>query len=420
VNSQRIANHHNSFSTNVASPPGEITMNWQMTCPRCGTWKQWRREDTCSTCGAKTEAVQVPDELGLPVRQVEKGKPAQDFSKAVPTETPAVPSPTAKVASDYERRWEDRLQRRCEDRLDEWIKFCSEWYGLDRLHARLIASALIPCQPHTPVWLIAETSNNLFWEHLSYSMESLGWHRISNLAGLRTTRPRYANQHVDQWMQTRQSQPRIFIDTYFENPNCWQGVLRRHGYWRIARECVRVAIHVPLMVSQADDWCRTEMASLLKLVVDPTHRRLFPNPATLSPVLMELVELLPRLNPELSEPMALLENLALLPTSHMVTYGRTELIDDDWWNMYQCLKGSVRFWTKRILTPFYRQRGMLTIADLVMHTVLSRAVVVNEVGRLDDAGILRKRKWKRVWHYEPTENGLNAVSMIADENVKWW
>jgi hypothetical protein len=101
-------------------------------------------------------------------------------------------------------------------------------------------------------------------------------------------------------------------------------------------------------------------------------------------------------------------------------HGRTELTDDDWWNMQRCLRGCVRHWTNRILTAFYHQQGLLRHADLVMYTGLSKEVVAKEVGRLEMAGILRKRKWKRVWHYEPTENGLNAVSMIAAESVKWW
>jgi hypothetical protein len=349
------------------------------------------------------------------VRQVEEGKLAQDFSKAVPAETPAVPSPTAKVASDDQRRWEDRLQRRCEDRLDEWIKFCAEEYNLDRLDAKLIASVLIPSE-HKPIWLIVETSNGQFWNDLSYSLHSLDFPHVSNLAGLRAARPRYANQHVSEWLKTR-DKPRIFIDSRSEEPRCLQ-LLQRHGYWRVAQECIRVRIPISLTMSRLKN-SEVHMSSALRAVIDP-HRRQIPNPVGMPPVLREFIQSLPKLNPELSDPMALLENLALLPTSHMVMHGRTELIDEDWWNMCRCLKGSVRYWTKRILTAFHHHRGMLTIADLVVHTGLSKEVVAKEVGRLDDAGILRKRKWKRVWHYEPTEDGLNAVSMIAAGNVKWW
>src|SRR5262245_65067454 len=68
-----------------------IAMSWQMTCPRCGTWKQWRRHDICSTCGAKTDVVELHDgEPTLPMLQVHKRNLViEDSSKAVVVEQDA-------------------------------------------------------------------------------------------------------------------------------------------------------------------------------------------------------------------------------------------------------------------------------------------------------------------------------------------
>jgi hypothetical protein len=304
-------------------------------------------------------------------------------------------------------------QKRCEGRLAEWVKFCREEYNLDPLHAKLIASVLIPSE-YKPIWLIVETSNAPFWQHLSYYMELLGLHRILNLAGLRTTRPRYANRQVDEWMQARNKQPRIFIDTYFENPNCWQGVLRRHGYWHIASECIRVRITVPFTAPRLKT-PETHMAGALNLAVDPTHRRLFPVPVRLPDVVMEFIELLPRLNPELSDPMALHENMMLVPSSHAVLHGRTELIEEDWSMLKEFLRGGVRYWTRRMLMAF-RRREMLKHEDLAIDTGFSDEIVRQQTRRLEGAGILRRSKY-RGRRYAPTEDGLKVVRMITS-NVK--
>src|SRR5215467_5452078 len=139
---------------------------WQMSCPRCGTWKEWTRHDICSSCGAKTDVVELPEgEREVPILQARQGKPVEDFSKAVVVaEAPVVPPQAGVLRSDNQRRYERRV--------NEWVKVCEE-YGVDRLDAKLIASALIPTSS-TPIWLIVESSNAPFWADFSFCMEKLG------------------------------------------------------------------------------------------------------------------------------------------------------------------------------------------------------------------------------------------------------
>jgi hypothetical protein len=324
----------------------------------------------------------------------------------------------------------DPHRRTQENRLHYWVDFCRDEYRLDPIHSKLIASALIPCSPHKPVWLIAETSSGPFWDHLSTSMASIGLPRITNLTGLRTIRPRYANQYATDWMTTRQTHPRIFIDTHFQTPDCWRGLLTRHPYWQVSAQCIRVPIPVPLSRIPAPG-VEQEMARWLRMVLDRNPSRQFQNtaqvipaPVALSPVQLEFIELLPRLNPELADTSALLANLSLLPSSYAAMHSRATLADDDWWNMSRCLRGCVRQWTRQLLGAFYNNPGqMLTHHDLVIHSGLSEKVVGEEAARLEQTGVLRKRKMpntKRIWLYGPTEGlGVSAVSMVGAENVKW-
>src|SRR5438552_2232793 len=116
-------------------------MTWQMSCPRCGTWKEWRRHDICSTCKAGTDVTWIDDDLTpphltpphlrkeLPMLPVKKGKiGVPGFSKAAVAEAPAVPSQAAEVAAPASPKFSPvpDYQKRCESRLDDWLKCCAE------------------------------------------------------------------------------------------------------------------------------------------------------------------------------------------------------------------------------------------------------------------------------------------------------
>src|SRR5262245_27792028 len=109
---------------------------WEMTCPRCGTWEEWRRHDVCPTCKAGTDVVLISEETqayseppkARPIPQANRKIDMPDLSKSVAVGEPSSLTPqVAAAASDYHKR--------CESRLDDWIKFCAEQYGVDRLHA---------------------------------------------------------------------------------------------------------------------------------------------------------------------------------------------------------------------------------------------------------------------------------------------
>src|SRR5574341_665197 len=135
-------------------------------------------------------------------------------------------------------------------RVTDLSDFCSHIYGLDPLETAILASVLIPCAPYTPVWVVCDSTRNSFWEHLPLVVEKIHGCApsknglLENMAHIRATRPREANQRIDR-LQKERNLGRILIDTYFEVPKSPSHSANR--YPELASECLRLTVRLPVL-----------------------------------------------------------------------------------------------------------------------------------------------------------------------------
>ena len=235
-------------------------------------------------------------------------------------------------------------EARSVSRLNEFLTFCSSEYNLPPAYGRLIASCLIPCHPHKPIWITFDTHRHPFWDSLDYALKQLGFAGIQNAAAIRDSNTWSYQQTVTQvhdWMMAREERARIFIDTGESRTSITlKSMLRSgHPYLSLCTESIRARVFLE-MTRLPSPGADAELARLLKLVIDP-NRRMFPNPVRFPEPLLPVLHAIAKLNVDFEVTPSAFSGLSLLPSSHAAMCGRDYLAPDDWEMLKLAFRGII-------------------------------------------------------------------------------
>jgi hypothetical protein len=291
--------------------------------------------------------------------------------------------------------------------MADYFTFCESEYGVPKPIAELIASALAPCHPEKPLWLVFETQRHPFWTDLGRAMESLGLPPVADAALMRQAGPlaswSIANE-LDRWYSTR-NLPRILVDTQGHHRNSWRGVSEIHSYWRLASECLRTTAQLTLNHTP-DPKSYLELQQLLRNASNPNRR----TPLTvqqLPPALVQFIHWISGWNREVDPDYTLFQALSLLPSATASLYSRSEPSWDDWQPVRLMLKGMVKSWWQPVLRFFWLMAKEYDIGAEAWRQNLPSALFLKRTGvithsnpnlhitELRNLGLVREHKFRR-------------------------
>lgn len=319
------------------------------------------------------------------------------------------------------------MSTRYEQRVNNWVDFAGIHYGIDQLHARLLASTLLPTAPGVePTWLMVESPFHRFWDHWNTCVVGMGLPPMLSHRDLYTLRPRTMLDTYKEILDSR-SLPRIMIDTEWNAPAPYP-VHVRSRFPVVRSQFIRVRIPLPV-VGNPPEGVQEEMFRLLSLCVDREFRTHSPKPMILNGLLETICTLLTILNPELkTDANALVRNVSMIPPALAVLHGRDAVGDTDQLTLLHVLRGAVRVWTLRILELFGEGVGSAwTVPQMVDRLGgMKRKVVWDECDRLAWEGVLDwplpKGKWKgnRPKYVRVGSEWGEDVRGLMEGTVRWW
>jgi hypothetical protein len=306
-----------------------------------------------------------------------------------------------------------------EGRLSDFSEFVLDRYGIEPQESHIIAACLLATAPDNPCWLICDSHKNDFWVHLQTAINAEGIGTYIQAESLRPARPRTANKYIE--LLSRKA-PFIMSDRLFQVPNLKSNPRSR---WReIEEECLRLRVR-PSWIKTQTQADAEELRRLLRLVIDPEFRQIYPKPYPTPPELMiHACKIVSGLNPALTSPQSVIRNAAILLTAHAVVEGRDKLEGKDHLAVHRVLLDSIRPWTHEILESFAENDGALTIEFIQKSNQFRRDLVVGECAYLAETGILDwpkplKQGGRRKWIHLTPGLGMDTINFVQGE-FRWW
>jgi hypothetical protein len=227
------------------------------------------------------------------------------------------------------------------------------------------------------------------------------------------------NEKIVEILEHRNT-PRIMIDPY---RNSYKQVIQKSLYRELVGQCLRVQVHLPA-VGLPPQNSEFELERRLRALLDAHNRTILPGPIQPPEQLLVMLNLLMKLNPELTDAYALTHNACMIPAAHAVLEGRDKLKERDHLLLLHVLRATIRPWTKALLDVFCTEDGYHTLMGLEMVTGLKRVRLMEECGKLAVAGVLdwtgpvwrgNRRKWMAL------ESGVGPdVRALMEGSVRWW
>jgi hypothetical protein len=294
---------------------------------------------------------------------------------------------------DYAERIEDAL-----------LVFNGEFSTADSQAVEILLAARVDCPLPYP-WLVLETA--------CYRVDTEGcwfsqiFDQVLSLPILRVSRPRHANQEVQELLRERET-ARLFIEPNYTLPTAPKYLFTMWEY--LVQECVRLRVEYPKNKLTDERSCLMARAAVER-VMDSRWRAVGSNRLPTPPSqLYYYTELLQKLNPHLRDWECLLTNLCCLAGRRAYLFNR-EVDETDWRAVARVMRDSVPVWTGEIATHVDR-RGTLTS----LRGKYDQRLIEKEVRSLASNGILYRVNGE--WRMRDLGGrGADVVGLIKEEEI---
>lgn len=234
--------------------------------------------------------------------------------------------------------------------VQDLTQFCEVTYGVPAMETRILISSLLPTR-YPPIWLLMQTGWNPFMTHLAYVARQLRALDISDTWHLRAERPRQHNKSIMIHLASRETEPRLFADRYWQLPGV--PIWRQSRYPLIAQECVRIRLQIdPAKYPEHVAKERFQELACQALGAANTGNRGGIVPTPPSEDFARRVKLLPLIDPMLSNIHTLMRNLCYVPANHAALCGRQIIEEVDLRAQAHVLRSTVPFWMEKMIRAF--------------------------------------------------------------------
>lgn len=253
-------------------------------------------------------------------------------------------------------------------------EYCQVTYGVPPMHVRILVSALLPTR-YPPLWFLVQAENSPFFDHFAYVIRQMKAYELCDTWMLRADRPWNHNKRILVHLQTRDTDPRYYVDRYWRLPGPQVRVQSR--YPLVAQECIRMRFEWD-PIKQPEYQSRDKLLKLITEALGAAYQDrggVVPVevPAAMRESFQRKMMILMMCDRYLCNRTSLARNLLFIPASHMALCGRTAMNDLDYRALAHVLKSGIPFWMERMITVFMHYN----------QTAISKATVVRESGLLD-------------------------------------